>query len=76
MRDPKEVQLAWQIVELIQTVADLIWEHYQEDFTEDIKERLRGDEPWTEGLAPILLMDACVYDLRNVRQDVPEGQIA
>jgi hypothetical protein len=48
MKDPKEVQLAWQIVELIQTVADLLWEHYQEDFTQEIKERLRRDEPRLE----------------------------
>jgi len=48
MKDPKEVQLAWKIVELIETVADLLWEHYQEDFTEHIKENLQGDEPCSE----------------------------
>jgi hypothetical protein len=48
MKDPEEVQLAWRIVELIETVADLLWEHYQEDFTKEIKEHLQGDKPCTE----------------------------
>jgi hypothetical protein len=38
MRNPIEVQLAWQIVELIEAIADLIWEYYHEDFRRDIKE--------------------------------------
>lgn len=48
MKDPKEVQLAWKIVELIETVADLLWEHYQEDFRTDIRnhEHRNKDEPW------------------------------
>jgi hypothetical protein len=48
MTDPKEVQLAWKILELIETVADLIWEHYQEEFTQEIKENLRHNEPRLE----------------------------
>ena len=50
MRDPKEVQLAWQIVELIEAVVDLIWEHYQEDFRRDIRvhEHRDKDEPWKD----------------------------
>jgi len=48
MKDPEEVQLAWKIVELIETVADLLWEHYQEDFSKDIKkhEHRNLKEPW------------------------------
>jgi hypothetical protein len=50
MRDPKEVQLAWKIVELIETVADLLWEHYQEDFKKDIREHehRNKDKPRTD----------------------------
>jgi len=48
MKDPKEVQLAWEILDLIETLADLIWEHYQEDFSRDIREHEQRDmaEPW------------------------------
>jgi hypothetical protein len=48
MRDPKEVQLAWFVVEFLQTMIDLIWEHYQEDFRKDIKkhEHRNLKEPW------------------------------
>ncbi len=48
MRDHKEVQLAWLVVEFLQTMVDLIWEHYQEDFREDIEEheQRNEDEPW------------------------------
>ena len=48
MKHPKEVQLAWQIVELIETIADLIWEHYQEEFAEQIRENLQGGKPSAE----------------------------
>jgi hypothetical protein len=48
MRDPKEVKLAWEILDLIQTLADLIWEYYQEDFRKDIREHEHrtNDQPW------------------------------
>jgi len=48
MRDPKEVQLAWFVVEFLQTMVGLIWEHYQDDFRGDIKEheKRNDDEPW------------------------------
>jgi hypothetical protein len=50
MRDPKEVQLAWQIVDLLETVADIIWEHYQEDFRQNIREHehRNKNEPWKD----------------------------
>jgi len=50
MKDPKEVQLAWQIVELLETVAELIWEYYQDDFRIDIKEHEphTDDKPWKD----------------------------
>jgi hypothetical protein len=48
MRNPKEVQIAWHILELIEAVADLIWEYYHEDFRRDIKEQEHpgNNEPW------------------------------
>jgi len=50
MRDPQEVQLAWKIVELIETVAEMIWDHYQEEFRRDIRERehRNKNEPWKD----------------------------
>ena len=53
MRDPKEVQLAWLVVEFLQTMVDLIWEHYQDDFRRDIKqqEHRNVDEPWNTDLS-------------------------
>lgn len=50
MRDPAEVQLAWLVVEFLQTMVDLIWEHYQEDFRKDIKEHEQRNmkEPWKD----------------------------
>jgi hypothetical protein len=38
MRNIQEVQLAWHLVELLETLSDLIWELYQEDFRNDITE--------------------------------------
>jgi hypothetical protein len=32
MKDQNEVQLAWTIVELLETLTSLIWDHYQNDF--------------------------------------------
>ena len=50
MRDPKEVQIAWQILELIEAVADLIWECYHEDFRRNIREHEHRNvnEPWID----------------------------
>jgi hypothetical protein len=50
MRDPKEVQIAWHILELIEAVADLIWEHYHEDFRRDIREHEHRNlnAPWKD----------------------------
>jgi hypothetical protein len=50
MRDPKEVQLAWLVVEFLQTMVDLIWDLYQDDFRRDIKENedRNVNEPWKD----------------------------
>ena len=50
MKDPKEVRMAWQIVDLIEALADLLWEYYRDDFIRDIKEHehRKDDEPWKD----------------------------
>ena len=50
MRDYKEVQLAWLVVEFLQTMVDLIWDLYQNDFRRDIKENEHRNvnEPWKD----------------------------
>jgi hypothetical protein len=50
MRDHKEVQLAWIIVELLETLSEHIWEYYQDDFRRDIKENEHRNvnEPWKD----------------------------
>lgn len=50
MRNAQELQLAWHIVELLDTLSELIWEYYQDDFRTDIKEHQHPnkDEPWKD----------------------------
>ena len=47
MKDQYEVQLAWRIVELLETVTSLIWDHYENDFNK-IMENLKPDDAWAE----------------------------
>jgi len=47
MKDLNEVQLAWRVVELLETLTSLIWDHYQDDFN-NIMENLKPDEAWAE----------------------------
>ena len=44
----KEAEFAWQVVEFIQTLTDLLWDHYQDEFDECMRENPSSDEPWTE----------------------------
>jgi hypothetical protein len=50
MIDPreKEAEFVWQIVGFLQTLTDLLWEHYREEFDDYKRENPRSDEPWTE----------------------------
>jgi hypothetical protein len=34
MKDPKEIQIAWDIWNLIERFNDLLWNRYEEDFLE------------------------------------------
>ena len=47
MKDINEVQLAWRIVELLEAITSLIWDHYQDDF-HNIMENQKPDEAWAE----------------------------
>jgi len=47
MKDQYEVQLAWKIVELLETLTSLIWEHYQNDFN-NLMEDLKPNDAWAE----------------------------
>lgn len=47
MKDINEVQLAWRIVELLETITSLIWDHYENDFN-ILMENLKPDEAWAE----------------------------
>jgi hypothetical protein len=47
MKNLNEVQLAWRVVELLETLTSLIWDHYQNDFN-DIMENLKPEEAWAE----------------------------
>jgi hypothetical protein len=47
MKDINEVQLAWRIVELLETLISLIWDHYQNDFN-NIMENQKPQDAWVE----------------------------
>ena len=47
MKDINEVQLAWRIVELLETITTLIWDHYENDFL-IIMQNQQSEDPWTE----------------------------
>ncbi|MFC1886947.1 hypothetical protein ACFLZM_07815 [Thermodesulfobacteriota bacterium] len=38
MKDDKQVKIAWEIWHLIWRLNDLIWDHYEEEFTELISQ--------------------------------------
>ena len=50
MLDPreKEAEFAWQVVEFLHTLIDLLCDHYRGEFDQYMRENPRSDEPWTE----------------------------
>ena len=49
MKNQLEVQLAWKIIEFLETLSDLIFEHYHEELIEDyLMEKMETEDPWTE----------------------------
>jgi hypothetical protein len=47
MKDINEVQLAWRIVELLEAITDLIWDHYENDFR-IMRENQKSEDAWAE----------------------------
>jgi len=55
MKDPKEIQIAWEIWILINRLSDLLWERYEEDFSDiDLQEQ---EDPYLGPLGPLGLID-------------------
>lgn len=44
----KEAEFAWQVVEFLHTLIDLLCEHYQSEFHEYMQDNPGSNEPWTE----------------------------
>ncbi len=49
MKNQIEVQLAWKIIEFLETLTDLIYEHYHDEFIYDYyMEKLKTEQDRTE----------------------------
>jgi len=49
MEESMRIQLAWKIIELLETLADFILEYYIDDSSDDdIIEDISPDGPWSE----------------------------
>jgi len=49
MKEQMRIQLAWKIIEFLETLADLILEHYIDDsFDNVIVEDVLSEDAWTE----------------------------
>ena len=49
MKNQLEVQLAWKIIEFLETLSDLICEHYHDELIDDyLRENLETEDAWTE----------------------------
>jgi len=54
MKDEKEVQTAWEMLNLIEKLIQLLWDRYEDDFIEiDLRE-----DPCLGPLGPLVLTDA------------------
>ncbi len=54
MKDEKEVQTAWELLNLIEKLDQLLWDRYEDDFIEiDLQE-----DPCLGPLGPLALVDA------------------
>ena len=54
MKDEKEIQTAWELLNLIEKLNQLLWDHYEDDFIEiDLQ-----DDPCLGPLGPLVLTDA------------------
>ena len=49
MKNQIEVRLAWKIIEFLETLTDLIYQHYHDELIEDyLMENLETEDAWTE----------------------------
>jgi hypothetical protein len=56
MKDEKEIQTAWEILNLIERLDQLLWDRYEEDFPDiDLQEQ---QDPCLGPLGPLGLIDA------------------
>jgi hypothetical protein len=53
MKDEKEVQTAWEMLNLLEKLNQLLWDHYEDDFIQiDLQE-----DPCLGPLGPLSLAD-------------------
>ncbi len=53
MKDKNEIQTAWELLNLIEKLNQLLWDHYEDDFIEiDLQE-----DPCLGPLGPLALED-------------------
>jgi hypothetical protein len=56
MKDEKEIQTPWEILNLIGRLNQFLWDRYEDDFIEiDLQEQ---DDPCLGPLGPLVLTDA------------------
>jgi hypothetical protein len=49
MKEQMKIQLAWKIIEFLETIADLILEHYIDDSLDgNLMEDSNSEDAWTE----------------------------
>jgi len=54
MKDEKEIQTAWEILNLIEKLDQLLWDRYEDDFIEIDPQ----EDPCLGPLGPLALVDA------------------
>ena len=63
MKDEKEIQTAWEMLNLIEKLDQLLWDRYEDDFIEiDLQEQVDKtrprEDPCLGPLGPLGLIDA------------------
>ena len=49
MKNQIEVQLAWKLIEFLETLTNLIYEHYHDDLINDYyMAKLKQEQDWTQ----------------------------
>ena len=64
MKDEREVQIAWEMLNLLEKLNQLLWDRYEDDFIEiDVP-----DDPCLGPLGPLVLLEA-----QNKKEGNPES---